>query len=60
MLVISVRVEEDSKAGDDSSDDSDCGFMNGQLLVLNKRRCDGVEGEEQQGEYDEDGVDAAL
>ncbi len=47
MLVISVGIEENSKASDDSSDDSDCGFMDGELLVLYKRRGDGVEGEEQ-------------
>lgn len=47
MLVISVRIEENSKASDDSSDDSDCGFMDRELLVFNETGGDGIEGEEQ-------------
>ena len=60
MLVISVRVEENSKASDDSSDDSDCRFVDGELVVLDETRGDGVEGQEQKGQYDEDGIDTTL
>lgn len=46
VFVVSVGVEEDSKACDDAGDDGDCGFVDGEVVVLNKGGGDGVEGEE--------------
>ena len=60
MLVVSVRVEENSKAGDYSSDDGDCRFVDGELVVLDEAGGDGVEGQEQQDKDDEDGIDTTF
>lgn len=46
VLVVSVWVEEDSKACNDACDDGDCGFVDGEVVVFDEGGGDGVKGEE--------------
>lgn len=60
MFVVGVRVEEDGESGDDAGDDGDCGFVDGQVVVLDEGGGDRVECEEEEGENNKDRVYATL